>query len=109
MKTCRACGEPKPLDKFHRRSSAKDGLSATCKVCHNRQHTVYRRRIQGRGAGEQRYPMFTPGSSWRYTLDGVDKVIRVASVRSETQGYRVIASDGDRVWAWWLQKHGVPA
>lgn len=33
MKTCNKCRESKSLDSFGRRSSAKDGLFATCKEC----------------------------------------------------------------------------
>lgn len=33
MKTCRKCGETKPLDEFHRRKDAKDGCRNDCKKC----------------------------------------------------------------------------
>lgn len=33
MKTCRACGESKPLDDFHRDSASADGRRPRCRVC----------------------------------------------------------------------------
>lgn len=32
-KTCRVCGEVKPLEEFHRRSDAQDGRHARCRSC----------------------------------------------------------------------------
>lgn len=34
-KTCRACGEVKPLDAFYRNKAMKDGHEARCKTCRN--------------------------------------------------------------------------
>lgn len=36
MKACRMCGETKPLDEFHRQSSARDGRQGRCKTCAKR-------------------------------------------------------------------------
>lgn len=33
MKTCRKCKKSKPLEEFHKRKSAKDGLLGNCKSC----------------------------------------------------------------------------
>lgn len=33
MKTCKSCGQPKPIDLFYRNSSAKSGYNSSCKVC----------------------------------------------------------------------------
>lgn len=33
MKTCKLCGETKPLDEFHRSNSAPDGRQYRCKTC----------------------------------------------------------------------------
>ena len=35
MKTCTKCQETKPLDRFHKNKSAKDGFIAHCKLCMN--------------------------------------------------------------------------
>lgn len=36
-KTCTKCGQSKPLDAFNRKSSAKDGRRASCRVCQRAQ------------------------------------------------------------------------
>ena len=41
MKTCRKCGETKPLDEFHRRKSSRDGRQACCKTCRRAQQSEY--------------------------------------------------------------------
>lgn len=33
MKTCRGCGETKPLSEFYRKPDMKDGLAGACKIC----------------------------------------------------------------------------
>jgi hypothetical protein len=33
MKTCRVCGETKPLDQFYKRASSPDGYRNDCKAC----------------------------------------------------------------------------
>lgn len=35
MKTCRACGETKPLTEFYRRGGGKPGYRYRCKACEN--------------------------------------------------------------------------
>lgn len=35
MKTCKTCGEEKPLDQYHKMKKAKDGLQHFCKPCNN--------------------------------------------------------------------------
>lgn len=35
MKKCATCKEEKPLDKFHKKSNAKDGRQSSCKPCNN--------------------------------------------------------------------------
>lgn len=40
-KTCTKCGEVKPRTEFHKRSAAKDGLRADCKLCHNKEQKIY--------------------------------------------------------------------
>jgi hypothetical protein len=35
MKTCKQCGEVKPLDEFHKSKSTRDGYRGDCKACHN--------------------------------------------------------------------------
>lgn len=40
-KTCTKCGEHKPAEDFHRRSSARDGRHAQCKPCLLAYHAVY--------------------------------------------------------------------
>jgi len=37
MKTCRICGQVKPLDDFYRLAHTKDGRNSYCKPCHNAQ------------------------------------------------------------------------
>lgn len=41
MKTCRKCGESKPLDDYHNDAKSKDGKRADCKACKNRQNKAY--------------------------------------------------------------------
>lgn len=33
MKTCKKCGEAKPVDEFHRHATNKDGRRGSCKPC----------------------------------------------------------------------------
>jgi hypothetical protein len=33
MKTCRLCGETKPLEEYHKKTGAKDGKQSMCKDC----------------------------------------------------------------------------
>jgi 5-methylcytosine-specific restriction endonuclease McrA len=41
-KTCTQCGELKLLTEYHKRSVAKSGLSADCKICNNAARAKYR-------------------------------------------------------------------
>ena len=34
MKTCKKCGEVKPLSSFHKAAGCKDGTRGSCKACH---------------------------------------------------------------------------
>ena len=45
MKTCRKCGETKPLDAFHRTTS-KDGRKARCADCDNAEKRARRERLR---------------------------------------------------------------
>jgi hypothetical protein len=38
MKTCRHCGETKPLSKFVKHSATKDGYVSTCKSCKKKKY-----------------------------------------------------------------------
>ena len=40
-KTCTKCGEPKPLDLFHKNSRAKDGKRPDCKLCVNARNAAW--------------------------------------------------------------------
>ena len=35
MKTCKKCGEPKPVAEFNKNASARDGLRSNCRACEN--------------------------------------------------------------------------
>lgn len=41
MKTCKACGESKPLDEYHRDKDKKDGRRTECKGCTRRKNRKY--------------------------------------------------------------------
>lgn len=43
MKTCTKCLEVKPLDSFHRRRDAADGMSPQCKDCRKERQRAYRK------------------------------------------------------------------
>lgn len=44
MKTCKACGEEKPLDHFHKDRSKSDGLNLYCKPCTIAKQRVFQAR-----------------------------------------------------------------
>lgn len=50
MKNCSKCGKEKPLDKFFKSKSTKDGYRSQCKDCH------------------QEYQKNNPDTLWRYSL-----------------------------------------
>src|SRR5699024_10920349 len=41
VKTCKACGESKPLDEFHRDKARRDGREPRCKTCRRAQASEY--------------------------------------------------------------------
>lgn len=42
MKTCRKCGQVKPVDQFHKHPSTRDGLREKCKACIKEYQLVWR-------------------------------------------------------------------
>jgi WhiB family redox-sensing transcriptional regulator len=40
-KTCRVCGETKPIDEFHPHNSTRDGTRSSCRTCHNAERRGY--------------------------------------------------------------------
>lgn len=50
MKTCTRCGESKPLTKFSKRSSSRDGLRTNCKACANIYSAAHREQARARTA-----------------------------------------------------------
>ena len=42
MKLCKWCNEYKDIEKFQKKSSAKDGLQTYCKLCTNKNNKIYR-------------------------------------------------------------------
>lgn len=58
MKTCKKCGETKPLDQFHDDKSKPGGKRAECKPCKNAQNRAYQKSEAGKVAhhnATQRY------------------------------------------------------
>ena len=47
-KTCRDCGETKPLTEFYKHSSTKDRKQPYCKLCHNKRSVVSNRKHRAR-------------------------------------------------------------
>ncbi len=43
MKTCKKCGQTKPLEDFYKESRVKDGRQARCKTCHIKATEKYRK------------------------------------------------------------------
>jgi hypothetical protein len=48
MKTCKGCGQNKPLDQFHPAPACRDGHRAKCKTCTNAQMAEHRGRPEVR-------------------------------------------------------------
>jgi 5-methylcytosine-specific restriction endonuclease McrA len=46
-KTCKSCGESKPLDEYHNEKRGKYGKRSVCKVCYNAKSKAYRESPQG--------------------------------------------------------------
>ena len=44
MKTCRGCGDEKPLNEFHRQNAKKDGRQSQCRACRSNTQKVYRQK-----------------------------------------------------------------
>ncbi len=49
-KTCKTCGQIKPLEQFHRRSSARDGRQPDCAVCATAAIAAYHKSMPGEHA-----------------------------------------------------------
>lgn len=43
-KKCTACNNNKHVNNFHKNKNRKDGLSAKCKECHNKEHREYKKK-----------------------------------------------------------------
>lgn len=43
MKTCKVCGEAKPIEDFNRSARAKDGRHTFCRTCHKQRNAEYGR------------------------------------------------------------------
>lgn len=41
MRICKKCGDEKPLDEFRKHKDYKDGITNTCKKCHNEKNKSY--------------------------------------------------------------------
>lgn len=57
MKTCRKCGEPKPLDEFYAHKNMADGRLSKCKCCAKQDAKAYRE------ASIERYRAYDRGRS----------------------------------------------
>ena len=66
MKICTKCGEPKPLNRFGKRSAMRDGLKSQCKDCDARSRRAYyeenkeRERQQNREWHQKNKPWLDP-------------------------------------------------
>lgn len=87
MKLCRGCNTEKPLDDFHRRSTAKDGRQSRCKDCQKVSAYDWRDRHPERSAEHRRNHYEKTGRGRQYhRLYGVTAA-QVEAIR-EAQGAR---------------------
>ena len=59
MKTCRHCGEAKPLDAFHKQPSGPQGRHSWCRPCANAYARTYRKRAKLPIAKRRRLTLLT--------------------------------------------------
>jgi hypothetical protein len=54
VKTCRDCGESKPLDQFNRKTRARDGRQSYCRPCHRARREAWESHHDGRREAARR-------------------------------------------------------